>query len=169
MLLVKPHYRHDITWKCAFWSIYMRYMFTVVDTWATVWWCAFAKSCAADRWSSHAVRSRGRMVLGIRGNRGVFLQSKHIFYVDLSRNSLHIVAQTHHRWCLETHMVTAIWVGDREFRSFLALRSKACITGMRIDLYRRCGFEMGGIFKVCFRARHVCIAHENIYIAHKTQ
>ena len=43
--------------------------FTVVDTWATVWWCAFTKSCAADCWSLHAVRSRARMVFGTHEKR----------------------------------------------------------------------------------------------------
>jgi len=40
--------------------------------------------------------------------RGGVLQPKHLFCVDLSRNSLDIVAQKHHRCCLKTHIIPAI-------------------------------------------------------------
>jgi len=37
-----------------------------------------------------------------------FLQATHLFCVDLSRNSLNIIAQTHHRCCLTIHIITTI-------------------------------------------------------------
>ena len=111
MLFGNTHYHYNITWNVRFvhrYALHFTLYFTVVDTWATVWWCAFTKSCAADRWSWHAVRSRDRMLFGIHQKRRWFLQPKHLFCVDLSRNSPDIEAQKTRRCCLKTHIITTI-------------------------------------------------------------
>ena len=48
------------------------------------------------------------MVLGIHEKRGGVLQPKHLFCVDLGRNSLNLTAQLHHRRCSKTHIITTI-------------------------------------------------------------